>query len=122
MSEKEKRPVGRPTDYKPEYCSIVINLLKEGASIEEIALELDCNPDSIYEWMNVHEEFSDAIKKGRAYSKGWWLREGRTNLQNKEFSPTLWYMNMKNRFGWSDKNESTHNVTVKHEDQLSELE
>ncbi len=102
-------PVGRPTLYKPEYCDQVIPLLKQGMSIEEIGLEFDVGYTTIYEWMNVHPEFSNAIKRGREFSKAWWMRRGRTDLENKDFSATLWYMNMKNRFGWADKQEITQN-------------
>jgi len=94
---------GRPTNYRPEYCEMVIPLLKEGMSIEEIGLELDVGYTTIYEWMDRHPEFAQAIKRGREFSKAWWLRNGRTQLENDKFSSTLWYMNMKNRFGWSDK-------------------
>lgn len=103
-------PGGRPTDYRPEYCEKVIELLKQGASIEEIGLELDCGYSTVYQWMKDHPEFSQAIKKGREFSHGWWLKEGREALREKEFSYTGWYMNMKNRFGWTDKQE--HKVEV----------
>lgn len=110
--ELEKRKVGRPTDYTPEMCEKVIPLLKQGASIEEIGLELDVGYTTLYQWMDKHPEFAQAIKRGREYSHGWWLKEGRTSMRDGKFNSTLWYMNMKNRFGWSDKNESTHNVNV----------
>jgi hypothetical protein len=98
---------GRPTLYKEEYCEKVIELLKQGAAMEEIALEIEVNVDTLYEWMKVHPIFSDSIKEGRGYSKGWWLKKGRVNIDNKDFNSTLWYMNMKNRFHWSDKHEVT---------------
>lgn len=114
--------VGRPTDYRPEFCKKAIELLKEGASIEEIGLELNIGTSTVYKYMEEFPEFMDAIKKGREFSKGWWLKQGRKNLWDKEFSPTLFYMNMKNRFGWSDKQENTITAIVKQEDALKELE
>lgn len=101
--------VGRPTKYRSEMCDIVVNEMRQGASKEEIALILDVNPDTVFRWQKENEEFSDAIKKGEKLSQAWWYREGRTNLKDKDFSPTLWYMNMKNRFGWRDKRDITSN-------------
>ncbi len=115
-------PAGQPTNYKPEYCDQAIELLKQGASIEELSLEFDVGYSTIYGWMDANPEFSEAIKKGREYSQAWWMRRGRTDLENDKFSATLWYMNMKNRFGWADKKEVTNTVTVTHEDQLKAIE
>lgn len=82
----------------------------EGASIEEIALELKIAKSTLYDWCDPESprykpDFSDAIKKGAEFSEGWWKREGRKNLKDSSFSYTGWYMNMKNRFGWADKQE-----------------
>jgi len=102
-TSKTKNPVGRPTKYKPEFCDAVIDCMRKGASKHEIALELDIHYDTIYEWEKEHKEFSDALKKGLCLSESWWIRQGRINLDSKSFQTVLWYMNMKNRHGWSDK-------------------
>lgn len=119
---KPKHAGGRPTIYKSEYCESVIPLLKEGMSIEEIGLELDVGYTTIYDWMEKHEEFAQAIKKGREFSKAWWMRRGRKELENDKFNSTLWYMNMKNRFGWADKKEVNTNLTLTHEESIKDLE
>ena len=106
--------VGRPSKYKPEMCEQAIELMKEGASLVEVAAEIGVRRSTIYDWMDEEsdryiEEFSDTIKRGVELSQSWWEKQGRTNLvnkyQNDSFNASLWYMNMKNRFGWKDKHD-----------------
>lgn len=104
--------VGRPTEYKPEYCERVIEFMRSGAALVEVADDLDICVDTLAEWRKKHPEFAEAIKKGIKKSEAWWVRNGRVNLENKDFSATLWYMNMKNRFGWADKKEVTQTTEV----------
>jgi hypothetical protein len=88
-------------------CKTVVDLMAEGASKAEVAAELGISRETLNEWTKSNQVFSVAIKEGEALSEAWWLKQGRVNLQNKEFSATLWYMNMKNRHGWKDKAELT---------------
>ena len=104
-------PGGRPTDYRPEFCEIVIEKMKVGAAIKELPFYLDVCLDTINEWRKVHPQFSAAIKTGQSYSEAVWMIQGRENIPNKEFNSTLWYMNMKNRFGWKDNKETTHGIS-----------
>jgi hypothetical protein len=80
--------------------------MAEGASKTEVCAELDICYDTFLDYQEKHEEFSEAVKRGERLSEGWWLKQGRLGLKDKEFNYTGWYMNMKNRHGWSDKQET----------------
>lgn len=99
--------IGRPTKYTDDMPQRVLDLMAEGASIAVVARELGVCKDTIYAWEKDESKaaFSDAIKRGRELSEAWWSERGRLELYNSKFNHVLWYMNMKNRFGWSDKVE-----------------
>lgn len=109
-------PAGRPTSYKPEMCDRVIELMRQGASMNEVAADIGIDRDTIKDWKNsesprYNEDFSAAIKKGVELSEAWWEKHGRTELHSNTFNPTLWYMNMRNRFGWADKQEIKQDIS-----------
>ena len=111
------RPLKKLEDLPEGWENIIINLSKEGASIVELAVALDISRQTLYNLSERDEHFLHTIKKCKRYCEAWWLSKGRTELDNKDFSYTGWYMNMKNRFGWADKqenkNENTHTGEIK---------
>jgi transposase-like protein len=97
---------GRPTKYKKQYCSRVIELFSEGKSIVQIAAELDVSRDTIYQWQKEHPEFSDTIKKGMAKSEAYWehlLQGGAAGLVTINSAALIFLL--KNRFHWKDRSE-----------------
>jgi len=109
--------VGRPKktiEILPKnWQTAIIDLYEVGASDVEIRAYLakECDTFSIDLWnrfIDEEPEFSKTIKRGREFSNAWWEKQGRENLKDKSFNPTLWYMNMRNRFGWRD-NENKPN-------------
>ena len=106
--------MARPTKYKKEMCETVIELMREGASQEEVCGHLDISRETFYRWKEENQEFSDTVKRGIQLSQSWWEREGRISLRDREFNYTGWYMNMKNRFYWTDKpkTKKDENVTI----------
>jgi hypothetical protein len=105
--------VGRPTKYKPEMCDQVIEMMAEGASKTEVAACLGINRETLNRWSKEIDEFSNAVKNGELLSQAWWEKEGRVSLRDKDFNATLWYMNMKNRHGWTDKVEKKQTGSIK---------
>ena len=108
--------VGRPKEdlssLPDNWHEEVLELYSEGAADVEIKALIyqwrgTFSCDLWNRWMKEDDEFSVTIKKGRMLSESWWNKSGRKNLKEKDFSYTGWYMNMKNRFGWRDKQETT---------------
>jgi hypothetical protein len=93
--------------------SEILELYKEGGSDVEVkALIYEWrgrfSNDLWDRWLAQEPEFSEIIKNGRGLSEAWWTTQGRVNLQNNRFNHVLWYMNMKNRFNWTDKQQMDH--------------
>ena len=108
--------VGRPKEdlssLPDNWHEEVLELYSEGAAdveIKALIYEWRNNfSNNLWDrWMEEEPEFWETIKKGRMLSESWWNKSGRKNLKSKDFSYTGWYMNMKNRFGWRDKQETT---------------
>lgn len=107
---------GRPLetfDLPEDWQIEVLQLYKQGASDVEVKayiyeLRGTFSNDLWVRWMEQEPEFSETIKIGKMFSESWWHKNGRTNLSNRDFNYTGWYMNMKNRFGWKDNQSIDH--------------
>lgn len=111
---------GRPTDYKPEFNQIALDLMKDGASIVEVCAELGISRETLYDWINPEsdrfkQDFSDTIKDGKEYAQAWWEKKGReATFKGMGFNATSYIFIMKNRFGqdYKDKQEVDNKSTT----------
>ena len=118
----EANKVGRPTDYKPEYCEQVIELGKLGKSHAQIASELNCSRQCLYEWQSVYPEFSYAIKEARDHAQAWFENIAQNNLLSpvQGFSASLWAKAVSCRFAddYTDKSKQEITAKITHEQWL----
>lgn len=111
------RDVGRPKDdlksLPDNWYNEILSMYREGCSDVEVKALIfewrgSFSNDLWDRWIKEEKQFSETIKAGKLISEAWWHKEGRTSLREKEFNYTGWYMQMKNRFGWADKQELDH--------------
>jgi len=112
--------MGRPKeelDLSDGWQNTILELYRNGASDVEVKsfiyTERGSFSNDLWDrWLEEESQFSETIKMGRLLSESWWSKEGRSNLRTKDFNYVGWYMNMKNRFGWKDRQEIKHEGTV----------
>ena len=107
---RPKKTIEDLDDLHENWSEEIVELYSEGGSDVEVKALLyfwmgSFSNDLWYRWIEEESRFSETIKIGKVLSEAWWTGKGRTELENKELSYTGWYMNMKNKFGWADKQE-----------------
>jgi len=105
-----KKNRGRPSKYKPEYCGLLVDHLKQGFSFESFSSripDMKVNRDTLYHWCDLYPDFSDAKKKGIDCSLKYWEQVSIDQCHGKFnfMSATTFIFTMKNRFGWRDVKE-----------------
>lgn len=96
---------GRPTDYRPEFCELLIQHMSEGFKYESFAAVIDVSRSVLYNWEKVHPEFMDAKNRGKDKSLLWWEKEGKKGLWDKTFNSTVYVWSTKNIHNWKDKQD-----------------
>lgn len=68
-------PAGRPSDYDPSYCDVVIELGAQGKVTAQIGAAIGVTKQTLHEWARVHPEFSDAFDLARQNAEAWHLEK-----------------------------------------------
>ena len=116
-----KKPFGRPSEYKPEYCQLIIDHMAKGYSFEACAGKIGVDKITLYRWVKAHPDFCHAKAIAFERSRDFWETIAIDNVVNtsesgydelgnkvsksKSLNSAAWIFNMKNRFGWRDRVE-----------------
>lgn len=57
--------LGRPTEYREEYCDMVIDYMGKGFSLTAFAGFIRVSKQAVYEWIGRHAAFGDAVARAR---------------------------------------------------------
>lgn len=98
---------GRPTKFKEEYCEMLVDHMSQGLSFETFGAVVGIYKEALYNWVYKNENFANAKREGSLKSQLFWEKIGIDGTMGKinNFSTGTWIFNMKNRFGWSDKQD-----------------
>jgi hypothetical protein len=112
-------PVGRPTDYDPKYCELVIEMGRQGKSKAQIAATIGVTRKTMWTWCSVHEEFLNAIEYAEELALQWWEDIAQDHLkQTKDgvtLNTSLWSRSMAARFPKDYTDRTKHEITGKDE-------
>jgi hypothetical protein len=99
QAENASRGPGRPSEYDPAFCEVVIAAGREGKSRAEIAAELDCTRETLNEWAKAHPEFSDALNRAKEFELAWWEGKARVGVdKGGQVNAALWSRSVSGRF------------------------
>jgi len=85
---------------------IILNMMEEGAGEKEVMVAVLGKSYRAWKRLQANdEEFRRIVSFGKVLAQAWWEKQARENLQSRYFQTGLWSMNMKNRFGWTDKQQ-----------------
>lgn len=98
---------GAPTAYKPEFCEDAIKYGKQGKSLVWMASKWNVSRDTVYNWIDLQPEFSDAMRVAQAHCQAWWEDKGQSGMGKMGFKGDVWARNMTARFR-ADWTETKH--------------
>lgn len=120
MAKPKSKPqgyeFGRPTDYDPEYCKMLIDYFsvkpyeKIGDRLEAndfptlagFAISIDVDRNTLQNWAKKHKDFLSAYKRAKDYQENFLVHTAMKGLVNPAFA----IFTAKNVIGWRDKVES----------------
>jgi hypothetical protein len=146
QAKKESNQVGRPSDFKPEFCEQAEKLCRLGATDEELAAFFDKDVATINRWKHSHPEFRASVKEGKVLAdinvanslykratgyvletekvvgKGENQRVVKLSIAvEADTTAAIFWLKNRRKDHWRDKQDHEHHV-YNHEDALDELE
>src|SRR5689334_12371072 len=99
---------GRPSKYSEAYCNEVISYCSQGYSLTAFAGSIGVSRDSLYEWADKHEAFSDALKIAQTKSAIYWEDRLRNSTSSAETTAAIFALKNRVAKDWRDKVDHEH--------------
>lgn len=105
---------GRPSEYRPEYCALVIEKMAEGLSLTAFAGYIRVSRNTVYEWIKAHADFADAVSRGNPSRVLWWELKLMRSRKGAETTASIFALRNAAPDEWRDikHQEVNHHHTV----------
>lgn len=90
--------VGRPSNYDPKYCDMVVDMGRQGLSKAQMCSRFDISRQTIDNWAAAHPEFLEALTRAMAHAQCWWEDKAMANLDSRDFNAPVWKKSVEARF------------------------
>ncbi|WP_445215479.1 hypothetical protein ACKWRH_23660 [Bradyrhizobium sp. Pa8] len=104
---------GRPSEYRPEYCQLVIEAMGTGISVGAFAGVVGVAVDTVYEWMKRHPEFSEAVSRARGKQLLAWEQKLIRSKKGAETMASIFALKNIAPATWRDVRNVQHDHNVK---------
>jgi len=92
---------GKKSKYdEKKHIELLFDVFKNGESVAAFCAIAMINRHTFYEWVKKYSKFNDAYEIVKNISERWWLE--RPMVMGDNFNFPYWFINMKNRFGYTD--------------------
>lgn len=116
--------VGRPSDYKPEYCDDIVEFMSKGRSIAQWLTKHKIHHNTMKRWASRFPSFRQAKDRAIQANMAYWesIGERATVGQIPRFQQATYRFMMKNRFPhvYKDIHHTEQTTTVKFETFVNE--
>lgn len=114
---KKEKPAGyvfgRPIEYKPEYCEMLIEHMSKGKSFESFGAVVNCGRATLYNWRRDHSDFLDAFNTAREkhleYMESLATEHLVEHFQGPKLNTGLYKLFMVNIHGWTSEKQQLAN-------------
>lgn len=111
-------------EYRPEYCDLLLDMMKEGATYYQVAAKIGVSYGTMLKWSKEQPEFGEAYAMGGDWARGYYDKKGNEHLVIEEefrgtkvkFDTGLYKFMMGSRFNAHEQQKI--NVVIADKDDL----
>lgn len=86
-----------------KHCKSILEILSLGGTVIDFLIKHGISKQRMVSWQMKHNLFRECFMLGRDIGKQRWMREGQTNIDNKEFNYKVWEAWGRQNYGGIDK-------------------
>ena len=110
--------IGRPTDYRPEFCEDIVQFCAEGNSLTAWCAKVGIARQTLYRWLDTQPAFCDAVSRARVAACTWWESQVKAGLQDRNFNTRAAEFMMGNQFR-DEYGPQVQRVEIEHKGQVN---